>query len=207
MLLPFNDSSLCRTEQIGCILTPLLSSVQCLVTCSGSSAPPGFFVLLAMAVYTGVTVNYYGKRYGSWRFSWSYIMGWVAVVLTFFSGLYLREHTCQGQGHCSSSYRSLLTLSLSPMKVSSTCVPTGCTNAQGTPTPADWPLKWTRVRTSAPGKESCFREINSGSRKVFHSLLLFTQKQNKWVRKVLLSVSHLLTCLSEVEYLKGISSL
>lgn len=46
----------------------------------------GFFVLLAMAVYTGVTVNYYGKRYGSWRFSWSYIMGWVAVVLTFFSG-------------------------------------------------------------------------------------------------------------------------
>lgn len=46
-----------------------------------------FFVLLAMAVYTGVTVNYYGKRYGSWRFSWSYIMGWVAVVLTFFSGL------------------------------------------------------------------------------------------------------------------------
>uniref|UniRef100_A0A8L0DSF2 Lens intrinsic membrane protein 2.3 n=1 Tax=Oncorhynchus mykiss TaxID=8022 RepID=A0A8L0DSF2_ONCMY len=45
-----------------------------------------FFVLLAMAVYTGVTVNYYGKRYGNWRFSWSYIMGWVAVVLTFFSG-------------------------------------------------------------------------------------------------------------------------
>lgn len=43
-------------------------------------------MLLAMAVYTGVTVNYYGKRYGSWRFSWSYIMGWVAVVLTFFSG-------------------------------------------------------------------------------------------------------------------------
>lgn len=53
------------------------------------SASPGFFVLLAMAVYTGVTVNYYGKRYGSWRFSWSYIMGWVAVVLTFFSGAHL----------------------------------------------------------------------------------------------------------------------
>lgn len=53
------------------------------------SDPAGFFVLLAMAVYTGVTVNYYGKRYGSWRFSWSYIMGWVAVVLTFFSGVYL----------------------------------------------------------------------------------------------------------------------
>lgn len=40
-----------------------------------------------MAVYTGVTVNYYGKRYGNWRFSWSYIMGWVSVVLTFFSGI------------------------------------------------------------------------------------------------------------------------
>lgn len=47
----------------------------------------GFFVLLAMAIYTGVTVNYYGKRYGNWRFSWSYIMGWVSVVLTFFSGI------------------------------------------------------------------------------------------------------------------------
>lgn len=68
----------------------------CLVTCV-TSPPPGFFVLLAMAVYTGVTVNYYGKRYGSWRFSWSYIMGWVAVVLTFFSGLCLctGEHTCR----------------------------------------------------------------------------------------------------------------
>lgn len=48
--------------------------------------PQGFFVFLAMAVYTGVTINYYGKRYGSWRFSWSYIIGWVSVVLTFFSG-------------------------------------------------------------------------------------------------------------------------
>ncbi|KAK7904322.1 hypothetical protein WMY93_016929 [Mugilogobius chulae] len=43
-----------------------------------------FFVFLAMAVYTGVTINYYGKRYGNWRFSWSYIIGWVSVVLTFF---------------------------------------------------------------------------------------------------------------------------
>ncbi|XP_066561463.1 lens intrinsic membrane protein 2.1 isoform X1 [Amia ocellicauda] len=57
-----------------------------------------FFVLLAMAVYTGVTVNYYGKRYGNWRFSWSYIIGWVAVVLTFFSGIFYmcayRMHEC-----------------------------------------------------------------------------------------------------------------
>ncbi len=50
-------------------------------------------MLLAMAVYTGMTVNYYGKRYGNWRFSWSYIMGWVSVVLTFFSGtLYVSVH-------------------------------------------------------------------------------------------------------------------
>ncbi|XP_056296311.1 lens fiber membrane intrinsic protein-like isoform X2 [Pseudoliparis swirei] len=54
-----------------------------------------FFVLLAMAVYTGVTVNYYGKRYGSWRFSWSYIMGWVSVVLTFFSGTHPTSFTKQ----------------------------------------------------------------------------------------------------------------
>ncbi|KAF0038753.1 hypothetical protein F2P81_009237 [Scophthalmus maximus] len=45
-----------------------------------------FLVFLAMAVYTGVTINYFGKRYGNWRFSWSYIIGWVSVVLTFFSG-------------------------------------------------------------------------------------------------------------------------
>lgn len=134
-----------------------------------SSAPPGFFVLLAMAVYTGVTVNYYGKRYGSWRFSWSYIMGWVAVVLTFFSGLYLHtgEHTWRGL----SSYSCFSSPPLHPIKVSSTCVPTGCTNAQGTRTPADWPLKLLLVRTSVLGKESCFREINARCRKVFHSLL------------------------------------
>lgn len=61
--------------------TPSTIKPNGLISCTG------FFVLLAMAVYTGVTVNYYGKRYGSWRFSWSYIMGWVAVVLTFFSGM------------------------------------------------------------------------------------------------------------------------
>ncbi|KAI4881750.1 hypothetical protein NFI96_033284 [Prochilodus magdalenae] len=58
-----------------------------------------FFVLLAMAVYTGVTVNYYGKRYGSWRFSWSYIMGWVSVVLTFFSGTASIFYMCAYRMH------------------------------------------------------------------------------------------------------------
>ncbi|KAJ4929852.1 lens intrinsic membrane protein 2.1 isoform X2 [Gymnodraco acuticeps] len=55
-------------------------------------------VFLAMSVYTGVTMNYYGKRYGNWRFSWSYIIGWVSVVLTFFSGIFYlcayRMHEC-----------------------------------------------------------------------------------------------------------------
>lgn len=72
------------------VFQPLRSPTALMLTLR-PSAPAGFFVLLAMAVYTGVTVNYYGKRYGSWRFSWSYIMGWVAVVLTFFSGPYLRR--------------------------------------------------------------------------------------------------------------------
>lgn len=45
-----------------------------------------FFVLLAMAIYTGVTINFLGKRFGDWRFSWSYILGWVAMLMTFFAG-------------------------------------------------------------------------------------------------------------------------
>lgn len=50
---------------------------------------PALFVLLAMAIYTGVTVNFLGKRFGDWRFSWSYILGWVALLMTFFAGLYM----------------------------------------------------------------------------------------------------------------------
>lgn len=95
----------------------------------------GFFVLLAMAVYTGVTVNYYGKRYGSWRFSWSYIMGWVAVVLTFFSG----SSSSSSSSTTSSSWHAFAVLR-SPCcssQVSSTCAPTACTNAHGIQTRAD----------------------------------------------------------------------
>lgn len=40
-----------------------------------------------MAIYTGVTVNFLGKRFGDWRFSWSYILGWVAMLMTFFAGV------------------------------------------------------------------------------------------------------------------------
>ncbi|XP_060679049.1 lens fiber membrane intrinsic protein-like [Hemiscyllium ocellatum] len=47
-----------------------------------------FLLLVAMAVYTGVTVNFLGRRFGDWRFSWSYILGWVAMLLTFFAGTF-----------------------------------------------------------------------------------------------------------------------
>lgn len=61
--------------------------------CICLSCPEALFVLLAMAIYTGVTVNFLGKRFGDWRFSWSYILGWVALLMTFFAGLfYEREH-------------------------------------------------------------------------------------------------------------------
>lgn len=53
------------------------------------STIPALFVLLAMAIYTGVTVNFLGKRFGDWRFSWSYILGWVALLMTFFAGLFI----------------------------------------------------------------------------------------------------------------------
>ncbi|KAM9737466.1 lens fiber membrane intrinsic protein-like isoform 1-T1 [Menidia menidia] len=47
-----------------------------------------FFVFLGMAIYTGVTVNFLGRRFGDWRFSWSYILGWVAMLMTFFAGIF-----------------------------------------------------------------------------------------------------------------------
>ncbi|KAF0024802.1 hypothetical protein F2P81_023604 [Scophthalmus maximus] len=51
-----------------------------------------FFVLLGMAIYTGVTINFLGRRFGDWRFSWSYILGWVAMLMTFFAGNALEKH-------------------------------------------------------------------------------------------------------------------
>lgn len=50
------------------------------------SLSPALFVLLALAIYTGVTVSFLGRRFGDWRFSWSYILGWVALLMTFFAG-------------------------------------------------------------------------------------------------------------------------
>lgn len=51
------------------------------------------FALLAMAIYTGVTLSFLGKRFGDWRFSWSYILGWVAMLMTFFAGERTQSHT------------------------------------------------------------------------------------------------------------------
>ncbi|XP_073493274.1 lens fiber membrane intrinsic protein-like [Phyllobates terribilis] len=51
----------------------------------------GFFALLALSVYTGVTVNFFGKRYVDWRFSWSYILGWIGIILTVSAGIF---HIC-----------------------------------------------------------------------------------------------------------------
>ncbi|XP_074837347.1 lens fiber membrane intrinsic protein-like [Carettochelys insculpta] len=48
----------------------------------------GVFALLGLSVYTGVTVNFFGKRYVDWRFSWSYILGWIAVILTLSAGIF-----------------------------------------------------------------------------------------------------------------------
>ncbi|OBS73983.1 hypothetical protein A6R68_15486, partial [Neotoma lepida] len=57
------------------------------------------FVLLALAIYTGVTVSFLGRRFGDWRFSWSYILGWVALLMTFFAGIFYmcayRMHECR----------------------------------------------------------------------------------------------------------------
>ncbi|XP_044116425.1 lens fiber membrane intrinsic protein isoform X1 [Neovison vison] len=58
-----------------------------------------FFVLLALAIYTGVTVSFLGRRFGDWRFSWSYILGWVALLMAFFAGIFYmcayRMHECR----------------------------------------------------------------------------------------------------------------
>ncbi|KAJ8409408.1 hypothetical protein AAFF_G00228090 [Aldrovandia affinis] len=48
----------------------------------------GFLALLALSIYTGVTVNFFGKRFLDWRFSWSYILAWVGIILAFTAGVF-----------------------------------------------------------------------------------------------------------------------
>ncbi|XP_029437075.1 lens fiber membrane intrinsic protein-like [Rhinatrema bivittatum] len=81
------------------ILSCFASIILALTAFSGGAKSPrlrsagitllvaGFFALLAVSVYTGVTVNFFGKRYADWRFSWSYILGWIGVILTAAAGI------------------------------------------------------------------------------------------------------------------------
>ncbi|XP_027005603.2 lens intrinsic membrane protein 2.2 [Tachysurus fulvidraco] len=59
----------------------------------------GFFALLALAIYTGMTVNYFSKRYIQWKFSWSYILGWLGTILVITAGIFqicgYRRHTAE----------------------------------------------------------------------------------------------------------------
>uniref|UniRef100_A0A8C9ASU5 Lens intrinsic membrane protein 2 n=1 Tax=Prolemur simus TaxID=1328070 RepID=A0A8C9ASU5_PROSS len=49
--------------------------------------------------FTSITVSFLGRRFGDWRFSWSYILGWVALLMTFFAGIFYmcayRMHECR----------------------------------------------------------------------------------------------------------------
>ncbi|KAI4829378.1 hypothetical protein KUCAC02_023420 [Chaenocephalus aceratus] len=47
-----------------------------------------FSALLALAIYTGVTVTFFGKRFLDWRFAWSYFIAWVAIILAFTAGVF-----------------------------------------------------------------------------------------------------------------------
>ncbi|XP_068778232.1 lens fiber membrane intrinsic protein-like [Struthio camelus] len=51
----------------------------------------GFLALLGLAMFTAATVSVFGKNHADWRFSWSYILGWIAVVLVVSAGLF---HVC-----------------------------------------------------------------------------------------------------------------
>ncbi|XP_016099305.1 lens fiber membrane intrinsic protein-like [Sinocyclocheilus grahami] len=69
-----------------------LSSTRVSVCCSGFCSEAvcvsaGFLALLALAIYTGMTVNFFGKRYIDWRFSWSYILAWLGIILAFAAGV------------------------------------------------------------------------------------------------------------------------
>ncbi|XP_025904291.1 lens fiber membrane intrinsic protein-like [Nothoprocta perdicaria] len=59
--------------------------------CRPHAGTPGFLALLGLAVYTAVTVSAFGQRQPDWRFSWSYMLGWVAAVLLLSAGLF---HVC-----------------------------------------------------------------------------------------------------------------
>nr|XP_009666371.1 PREDICTED: nectin-4 [Struthio camelus australis] len=53
---------------------------------SVSVSRKGFLALLGLAMFTAATVSVFGKNHADWRFSWSYILGWIAVVLVVSAG-------------------------------------------------------------------------------------------------------------------------
>lgn len=97
-----------------------------------------FFVLLGMAIYTGVTVNFLGKRFGDWRFSWSYILGWVAMLMTFFAGVnvfiatFWAQNWRRSRKHSKETKHDCWCL----LQVFCTYAPTECVNAEEATAPA-----------------------------------------------------------------------
>ncbi|KAG8521470.1 Lens fiber membrane intrinsic protein, partial [Galemys pyrenaicus] len=86
-------SSLCATS--GIIMGALAFAQQPTITRLSRPFSAGILcfasslcVLLAIATYTGVTLGFLGRRFGDWRFSWSYVLGWVALLMTFFAGVF-----------------------------------------------------------------------------------------------------------------------
>ncbi|XP_074785387.1 lens fiber membrane intrinsic protein-like [Athene noctua] len=51
----------------------------------------GLLALLGLALYAAGTLSLLGPARAAWRFSWSYILGWVAVVLIGSAGIF---HLC-----------------------------------------------------------------------------------------------------------------
>lgn len=90
-----------------------------------------FFVLLGMAIYTGVTVHFLGRRFGDWRFSWSYILGWVAMLMTFFAGEKRKKDTDSEIHTVQEKFKGEARETFHLLQVFSTYVPTESVNAGG----------------------------------------------------------------------------
>ncbi|TSK53738.1 Lens fiber membrane intrinsic protein [Bagarius yarrelli] len=54
--------------------------------CHAHTLTVGLFALLALAIYTGMTLAFFGKRYIQWWFSWSFIIGWFGTILAITAG-------------------------------------------------------------------------------------------------------------------------
>ncbi|XP_065520533.1 lens fiber membrane intrinsic protein-like isoform X3 [Lathamus discolor] len=59
--------------------------------CGPHPGTPGLLALLGLGLYTAGTPRLLGPARAAWRFSWSYILGWVAAALISSAGLF---HLC-----------------------------------------------------------------------------------------------------------------